>query len=126
MAAHAALKKAGLDDAQDSYFWVDPFSPEGQQVAAKLLPVAAELRLHAERAITLLAQARAAGKLENPKRSMQWNLARGASTSSATNFRLRRKCASLYAKAQTLAGDKSQWSEVSEALAHDRFEQRTP
>ena len=36
MAAHATLKKAGLDDAQDSYFWVDPFSPEGQKVAAKL------------------------------------------------------------------------------------------
>ena len=33
--------------------------------AAKLLPVASELRLDAERAITLLAQARAAAKLEN-------------------------------------------------------------
>ena len=65
MAAHATLKKAGLEDAQDSYFWVDPFSPEGQQVAAKLLPVASELRLHAERAITLLAQARAGAKLDN-------------------------------------------------------------
>ena len=40
MAAHAALKKAGLEDAQDSLFWVDPFSPEGQQIAAKLMPVA--------------------------------------------------------------------------------------
>ncbi len=62
MAAHATLKKAGLNDAQDSYFWVDPFSPEGQQLAVKLLPVASELRLHAEHAITLLAQARAASK----------------------------------------------------------------
>ena len=65
MAAHATLKKAGLDDAQDSWFWVDPFSPEGQQVALKLDPVASELRLHAEKAITLLAQARTAAKLEN-------------------------------------------------------------
>ncbi len=67
MAAHTTLNKAGLNDVQDSYFWVDPFSPEGQQVAAKLVPVAPELRLHAERAITLLAQARAAGKLDNPE-----------------------------------------------------------
>ena len=26
MAAHDMLKKAGLDDAQDIYFWLDPFS----------------------------------------------------------------------------------------------------
>ena len=65
MAAHAVLKNAGLDDAQDSYFWIDPFSPAGQELSAKLLPVAGELRLDAERAITLLAQARAAGKLDN-------------------------------------------------------------
>ena len=67
MAAHAVLKKAGLEDAQDRYFWIDPFSPAGQQVAIKLMPVASELRLDAEQAITLLAQARAAGKLENPE-----------------------------------------------------------
>jgi len=67
MAAHALLKKAGLGDAKDSYFWVDPFSPAGQKVAEKLRPVESELRLDAERAITLLAEARAAGNLENPE-----------------------------------------------------------
>ncbi len=66
MAAHAVLMKAGLGDADDSFFWVDPFSAEGQQLAVKLRPAASELRLHAERAITLLAEARAAGKLDNP------------------------------------------------------------
>ncbi len=29
-AAHALLKQAGVGDARDSYFWIDPFSPEGQ------------------------------------------------------------------------------------------------
>ena len=38
-AAHALLKQAGVGDARDSYFWTDPFSPEGQALAGKLRPV---------------------------------------------------------------------------------------
>ena len=45
-------------------FWVDPLSPEGQKTAAKLRPVLSELRMDAERAITLLAEARAEAKAE--------------------------------------------------------------
>ena len=67
IAAHQAIVKAGLDDARDSYFWIDPWSPEGQQVAAKILPVAAEVRLDAERALTLLASAKSAGNLREPE-----------------------------------------------------------
>ncbi len=67
MAAHALLRKAELEDAQNAYFWMDPFSPAGKQVSAKLLPVASELRLDAERAITLLAEARAAAKADGRK-----------------------------------------------------------
>jgi len=52
--------KAGLGDANESYFWVDPFQRTAA-TAVKLRPAASELRLHAERAITLLAEARAAG-----------------------------------------------------------------
>ena len=33
MAAHALFKSIDLGDAQDSFFWIDPFSPEGRQVA---------------------------------------------------------------------------------------------
>ena len=60
MAAHAALGKAKLDMNSDDVFWVDPWSPLGQAVSAKVLPVAPELRKHAEQAIVLLAQARSA------------------------------------------------------------------
>ena len=42
----------------DQLFWLDPWSAEGQAISAKLLPVAHDLRLHAEQAIVLLAQAR--------------------------------------------------------------------
>ncbi len=65
MAAHNVLKKAGLYDAEDSLFWVDPFSAQGQLVAAKIRPAAVELRLHAERAITLLAEARKAASVDH-------------------------------------------------------------
>jgi hypothetical protein len=60
MAAHAALGKAKLDINTDDLFWIDPWSPLGQAVAAKLVPLAPELRQHAEQAIVLLAQARSA------------------------------------------------------------------
>lgn len=116
MAAHATLKKADLDDAQDSYFWVDPFSPEGQQVAAKLDPVASELRLHAEKAITLLAQARAAQKLDNTEALDAMELGARRIDFIGYKFEAAEDCATLYAKAQAAAGDKSRWHEVSEAL----------
>jgi hypothetical protein len=116
MAAHATLRKAGLNDAQDSYFWVDPFSPEGQEVAVKLDPVASELRLHAEKAITLLAQARAATKLGNQEALDAMELGARRIDFIGYKFEAAEDCASLYAKAQSAAGDKSRWSEVSEAL----------
>ncbi len=116
MAAHATLKKAGLYDAQDSLFWVDPFSPEGQQVAVKLDPVASELRLHAEKAITLLAQARAAAKLDNQEALDAMELGARRIDFIGAKFEDAEDCAALYAKAQAAAGDKSRWSEVSEAL----------
>jgi hexosaminidase len=116
MAAHATLKKAGLNDAQDSYFWVDPFSPEGRQVAVKLDPVASELRLHAEKAITLLAQARAAAKLENQEALDAMELGARRIDFIGAKFEAAEDCAALYAKAQSAAGDKSRWHEVGEAL----------
>ena len=59
MAAHESLSKAKPGENTDNLFWLDPWSERGQQVSAKLVPVAQELRLHAERAIVLLAEARA-------------------------------------------------------------------
>jgi hypothetical protein len=63
--AQEALEHAGLDDALDDYFWVDPWSVDGRQIAAKIRPVSAEVRLDAERALTLLAHARATGTLRH-------------------------------------------------------------
>jgi len=121
MAAHNLFKKAGLGDVEDGYFWVDPFSDEGQRVSAKLLPVAAELRLHAERAITLLAEARAAARLE--KHTLENGEALDALELGARRmdfiglkFQSAQDCVALYSRAQALAGDTSRWSEIEDIL----------
>ena len=60
MAAHEALGKAHTGIDSDLLFWMDPWDAEGQQATAQILPIAVDLRTHAERAIVLIAQARAA------------------------------------------------------------------
>jgi hypothetical protein len=60
---YQVLHEAKVRETTDQLFWIDPWSPEGQATAAELRPLVAPIRLHAERALTLLAQARAAGDL---------------------------------------------------------------
>ncbi|WP_353071166.1 glycoside hydrolase family 20 zincin-like fold domain-containing protein [Tunturiibacter gelidoferens] len=61
MLAHSVLKdQAKEGDGTNSIFWLDPMSKDGLRIGAQVLPFAHELRLHAERALTLIAQARAA------------------------------------------------------------------
>jgi N-acetyl-beta-hexosaminidase len=61
MLAHALLKQqAKTGDGSDGLFWLDPMSKDGQVYADKIRPYTHELRLHAERALTLIAEARAA------------------------------------------------------------------
>jgi hypothetical protein len=117
MAAHDAFKKAGLEDAQDIYFWIDPFSPDGQRVAAKLRPVLSELRLHAERAITLVAEARAAAaKLENQEALDAMELGARRIDFVGLKFQSADESVALYNQALALAPDKSRWDEVSGML----------
>jgi len=58
MAAHAALSKAGAGNGHDFLYWVDPSSPEGMELGKKVRVAAPELRVHAESASVLIAQAR--------------------------------------------------------------------
>ncbi len=61
MLAHSVLKDdAKVGDGTNSIFWLDPMSADGLRIGAQVRPYAHELRLHAERALTLIAQARAA------------------------------------------------------------------
>lgn len=61
MAAHAVLKEeAKVGDATNNIFWLDPWSKDGQKIAAQLRPYSHDLRVHAEAALTLVARARVA------------------------------------------------------------------
>jgi hexosaminidase len=53
-------KVIGDTEGSDGLFWVDPWSKDGQEFAKAMRPIAAPLRLQAEKALTLIAQARAA------------------------------------------------------------------
>jgi len=60
MAAHAVLKdQAQVGDATNTLFWLDPWSKDGQKTAAQVRPWTHDMRMHAEAALTLIAQARA-------------------------------------------------------------------
>jgi hexosaminidase len=66
MKCHDILRnEAKVGDGSDGLFWMDPWSKDGQLRAAKLRPVIHEMRLHAEAAIILIAQARAAYPPQN-------------------------------------------------------------
>ncbi len=83
MAAQELLKtEAKVGDASDGLFWIDPWSKDGQGYAAKIRPYTHELRLHAERALTLIAEVRAAYPCSTlyvqmgPRRQVQTNCSR--------------------------------------------------
>jgi hexosaminidase len=64
MAAQKLLSDNGFRfGGSNALFWEDPWSPAGQQDSVKLLPILKEVRLHAESAITLIDEARAANPL---------------------------------------------------------------
>jgi hexosaminidase len=109
MAAHQALGRADLEDGRDSDFWVDPWSPEGQQIDAKIQPVAAEVRLDAERALTLIAQAKAAGPLREPDAVDAMDLGARRLDFLALKFQLADRIAATY---------RNLYSEVSNHEAH--------
>jgi hexosaminidase len=48
---HGALLSAGVGDASDSLFWIDPFSRQGSETVRKAGPAASQVRLLAEGAL---------------------------------------------------------------------------
>ena len=53
-------KILGATEGTDGLFWVDPWSKDGQVMAAKLRPIASAVRLDAENALIQIAQAKTA------------------------------------------------------------------
>ncbi len=60
MSIYDLLKEAKIEQNSDSLFWSDPFTPRGHELQSKLSPIAYQMRIHAENAIVLVAQAREA------------------------------------------------------------------
>ncbi|MBE3076487.1 MAG: family 20 glycosylhydrolase, partial [Actinobacteria bacterium] len=57
-AAHALLRATKVGDASDYLFWLDPWSDEGKNMAQRIRPVTHDLRILAESAMVLIAQAK--------------------------------------------------------------------
>ena len=78
VAAHKVLKdQAQVGDATNNIFWLDPWSKDGQKVAAQVRPWTHDLRMHAEAALTLIAQARA---VAGPRAAVASDAVSGASS----------------------------------------------
>ena len=71
IAGHALLREqAKTGDASDGLFWIDPWSKDGLVVADKIRPYTHDLRLHAERALTLIAER--VQRRRQCRRALQW------------------------------------------------------
>jgi hypothetical protein len=61
--AHVVLQKSGTGEGTNALYWLDPWTEEGQLKAQQIRPVSKQMRILAESAIVLIAQARQANKL---------------------------------------------------------------
>jgi hypothetical protein len=118
MAAQGDLADAKTGLTSDALFWLDPWSAEGQAVAPKLLPVAHDLRLHAEQAIVLLAQARHDNpKLSEPDALTAMDLGARRLDLIGLKFELAQEIPAAYAQATTQQHDKTQSSATNTLLS---------
>ncbi len=118
MAAQGDLADAKTGLTSDALFWLDPWSAEGQAVAPKLLPIAHDLRLHAEQAIVLLAEARH----DNPKLSeadalTAMDLGARRLDLIGLKFQLAHEISAAYAQAITQEHDRAQSSATNTLLS---------
>ena len=118
MAAQEALGKSQSGFTSDGLFWLDPWSAQGQQVSAKLLPVSTDLRLHAERANVLLAQARQANPaLRELNALTAMDLGARRLDLIGMKFQLAQEIVDAYAKAVASQHDKLQRLATSNTLS---------
>jgi len=118
MAAQGDLADAKTGLTSDALFWLDPWSEEGQAVGPKLLPVAHDLRLHAEQAIILVAQVHHDNpKLSEPDALTAMDLGARRLDLIGLKFQLAREIPAAYAQAVTQQHDKTQSSATNTLLS---------
>jgi len=119
MAAHQWLKDNFKDsDGSDLLFWVDPWSPDGQISAGKIRPYTHDLRMHAERALVLIAEARAQNNLREQDALDAMELGARRLDMIGLKFQLTDEMATTYADAYSLQTrtDRASRSEVARDL----------
>jgi hypothetical protein len=119
MAATAVLARAVGSDNNEQPFWVDPWSPEGRRTAARVLPVARELRLRAEEAIEHVARARLAGATREPAALDAMELGARRLDLVGLKFQLSDDVARIYARLYAAAQDSAsaarvQWYDLAD------------
>jgi hexosaminidase len=123
MVAHKLLKESPYKtDGQDLLYWQDPWNADGQRVATQIRPILSELRLHSERALVLIAQARDAAAASNtplrePDAIDALELGARRMDLIGLKFQLTDEMATSYAHALSLIGSKKK--EDREDLAND-------
>jgi hypothetical protein len=117
MAAQEAIANAKVHMNSDEIFWLDPWSAQGQEISARLLPQAHELRLHAERAIVLLADVRAGNpRLLQTDALTAMDLGARRLDLIGLKFQLAQEIAAAYAQAVAQQHDKAQRKATSYIL----------
>ena len=120
MAAQEAIANAKTGMTSDELFWLDPWSAEGQEVSAKLMPQAKDLRLHAERAIVLLDQARQGDPSCASRRARAMDLGARRLDLIGLKFELAQEIATAYAQAVAQQHDKTRGSAINTAQRNQR------
>ena len=101
------IAATNIFDVSDSVFWMDPWSEAGQAEAAKLRPHLHETRMHAERALSLLAEARAENAdLRHVDAVTAMELGARRIDLAAMKFQFSDEMASAYAEAYAQRGGK--------------------
>ncbi|MGO9325906.1 MAG: glycoside hydrolase family 20 zincin-like fold domain-containing protein [Terracidiphilus sp.] len=109
MAAQGDLVDAKTGMTSDQLFWLDPWSAEGQAVSARVLPIAHDLRIHAEQAMILLADARRDNpKLAEPDAIAAMDLGARRLDLIGLKFQLAQEIPAAYAQAIAQQHDKAQ------------------
>ena len=118
MAATEDLENAKTGMTSDQIFWLDPWTAEGQAVSARILSVASDLRLHAEHAILLLAQARHDNpNLAEPDALTAMDLGARRLDFIGLKFQLAQEIPAAYAQAVAQQHDKTQSNATSNRLS---------
>lgn len=113
IAIYQMLDQAKIEESTDVLYWSDPWSKDGQAIAVKLRPLIHEMRLHAERAITLIAQARAAGPLRETDAVDALELGARRLDFIGQKFETADLIASLYREAYSWQGDPQNAKRIS-------------